>query len=286
MKIGALVDSLKLPLEEGIERAATLGLDGIQMHVAVGECPVWERTDEEIVRLREKCRSLGLEISATCGDLGGHGFERREENATRIPQMRRVVDVTDALGCKVVTTHIGVIPSDRDCPQYEVMRAALAEIGDYAGGKGLCLAIETGPEPARILRRFIEDTGSDAVKVNLDPANMIMVLNEDPAESAALLGPYIVHTHAKDGVHYRKCDPMKVYHAFAEGGFDKLLEETGQLFEETPLGQGQVKWPAYLAALRGAGFDGFLTIERETGGNPAADIAAAVSFLRQALAES
>lgn len=286
MKIGALVDSLQLPLEEGLEKAAELGLDGVQMHVAAGKNPIWEMTDTGIARLREKCRSLGVEISATCGDLGGHGFERPDENATRIPQMRRVIDVTNALGCKIVTTHIGVVPADRDCPQYKVMCSALAEIGNYAESAGVVLAIETGPEPARVLRRFIEDTGSGAVKVNLDPANMVMVLNEDPAESAAILAPHIVHTHAKDGVHYRKCDPVKVYHAFAEGGFDKLLEETGQLFEEVPLGQGGVPWPAYLAALRDAGFDGFLTIERETGDNPAADIAAAVAFLKQALKQS
>lgn len=281
MKIGVLADSLKRFHGDGLEKAASLGLDGVQLHVATGDRPIFKMTHDEIVRLRKKCQGLGLEISAICGDLGGFGFERAADNIERIPQMRRVVDVTEALGCQIITTHIGVIPSDRDAPSYEVMRAALAEIGDYALSRGIFLAIETGPEPARVLRQFIEVTGSGAVKVNLDPANLIMVLNEDPVESAAVLGSQTVHTHAKDGVHYRRCDPQKVYHAFAEGGFDRLLEETGQLFEETPLGQGQVDWPAYLAALRGAGFDGYLTIERETGDDPAADIAAAADFLRK-----
>lgn len=283
MKIGTLVESLKLPIEKGLEKAADLGLDGVQLHVAAGERPLFEMTDGEIAFLREKCRGLNLEISAICGDLGGYGFERAVDNVVRIPQMRRVVDVTEAFGCRIITTHIGVIPSDRNDPQYAVMRAALAEVGAYAQSRGVCLAIETGPEPSRVLRQFIEDTESDAVKVNLDPANMVMVLNEDPVEAVAILGPFIIHTHAKDGVHLRRCDPQKVYHAFAEGGFEKLLEETGQLFEETPLGQGQVDWPAYLAALRGVGFDGYLTIERETGADPEADIAAAVTFLRQTL---
>ena len=35
----------------------------------------------------------------------------------------------------------------------------------------------------------------------------------------------------------------------------------------------------YLAALREIGFDGYLTIERECGDNPAGDIAEAVKFL-------
>ena len=40
-------------------------------------------------------------------------------------------------------------------------------------------------------------------------------------------------------------------------------------------------FPAYLAALEEIGFDGFLTIEREVGADPAADIAMAVEFLRK-----
>ena len=51
-------------------------------------------------------------------------------------------------------------------------------------------------------------------------------------------------------------------------------------FREVPLGQGQVPWQEYLAALREIGFDGFLTIEREVGENPDADIRMAADFLR------
>ena len=47
-----------------------------------------------------------------------------------------------------------------------------------------------------------------------------------------------------------------------------------------PLGEGQVDWNAYLAALRDIGYDGFLTIERETGADPEADIVMAVDFLK------
>jgi len=50
--------------------------------------------------------------------------------------------------------------------------------------------------------------------------------------------PHIVSTHAKDEHNLQLCDAKQVYDAFAEGGFDELLARTGQLFEETPLGQG------------------------------------------------
>ena len=52
-------------------------------------------------------------------------------------------------------------------------------------------------------------------------------------------------------------------------------------FEEVPLGQGGVPYAKYLAALEEIGYKGFLTIEREVGGNPYADIELAVNFLKQ-----
>jgi L-ribulose-5-phosphate 3-epimerase len=119
------------------------------------------------------------------------------------------------------------------------------------------------------------------VGVNLDPANLVMVGGHDPVEAVRLLGPYIVHTHAKDGRRLKPCSAAEVYGAFADGTFKALVERLGgDPFIEVPLGEGEVDWDAYLAALRGVGFSGFLTIEREVGDDPAADIAKAVNFLR------
>ena len=91
-----------------------------------------------------------------------------------------------------------------------------------------------------------------------------------------------MHTHAKDGVMLNpNQNPSDVYHAFAIGGVDALNACEG--FKEVPLGEGQVDWVNYLKALKEIGFDGFLTIERETGENPTADIKKAVEFLRNGL---
>ena len=48
-----------------------------------------------------------------------------------------------------------------------------------------------------------------------------------------------------------------------------------------PLGEGSVPFKEYLNALREIGFNGFLTIEREVGENPVADIRMAANFLRK-----
>ena len=53
-----------------------------------------------------------------------------------------------------------------------------------------------------------------------------------------------------------------------------------QTYKEVPLGEGSVDFPAYLKALEDIGYKGFLTIERECGPDPAADIKLAADFLR------
>ena len=104
-----------------------------------------------------------------------------------------------------------------------------------------------------------------------------------PAEAVPVLAKYIVHTHAKDGLHLRDCNPSDVYGSMDTYDLTPPEQQSkgdGPVFKEVALGQGQVKWDEYIAALKAIGYDGFLTIEREVGDNPKADITMAVDFLK------
>ena len=155
--------------------------------------------------------------------------------------------------------------------------------GHWSEGRVNCrFAVETGPEKATTLRAFLDSLGCKGMGVNLDPANLVMVAGDDPVAAVHTLAPYIVHTHAKDGVMVAYHDPEIIYDFFAEGGIGDLRLD--DCFREVPLDQGSVPWDKYLAALRDIQYDGYLTIERETGDDPAADIQLAVNFLRHKLA--
>jgi len=284
-KIGVLADSFRLPPREGVRRAKELGADGVQVYAVRGEITPEGLDRAARAEFRSFCGSLGLEIAALCGDLGGHGFERAAENPAKVERSKRIVDLAADLGTRVVTTHVGVIPGDPAAPAFRAILAACRELGAYAAKKCVTLAIETGPEPAAVLRALLEAAGSPGVGVNLDPANLVMVTGDDPVAAVATLGAYIVHTHAKDGRKLRPCAAAEVYGAFAAGGFEQLERRMGKLFAEVPLGEGQVDWDRYLAALKAAGYRGYLTVEREVGADPAADIGKAVRFLRAKLGD-
>lgn len=277
--IGVMADSLRLPFEESIRQCARIGAEGVQLY-AVSQ----EMRNAPISELRQKkrwIRDCGLQVSALCGDLGGHGFTRREGLAERIVTSRRILDMALEMDCGIVTTHIGVVPEDTDSEIYHILQDACGQLAEYARRQGGHFAIETGPEPSARLKRFLDSLSSRGMGVNLDPANLVMVVGESPIQAVHNLKDYIVHTHAKDGVMLKKTDPQIIYDFFAEGGIGDLRLE--EYFLETPLGKGDVGFPTYLTALSEIGYEGFLTIEREVGADPAKDIEEAVVFLKNML---
>jgi len=149
------------------------------------------------------------------------------------------------------------------------------EIGKFGETIGVSLAIETGPEKCTTLKQFIESLDTKNVGVNFDAANLVMVTDDDPVKGVYTLKDHILHVHIKDGIMLKKTEPKVIYDFFAAGGIGDLnLEE---YFKEMPLGEGNVDLPAVVEALYDIGYDGYLTIERETGDDPISDIKKAVS---------
>ena len=281
-QIGVLVDSFKAGLTEGIHKAKELGVTGIQVSAVQGETAPENLNAAQRKAILDQVRSNGLVISALMGDLGGHGFAKSADNAWKIEKSKRIMDLALDLDTHVITTHIGVVPDQDSHPRWKIMQEACESLGEYGDKVGAFFAIETGPEKASTLKRFLDSLSSRGVRVNLDPANLVMVTGDDPVQAVYTLKDYIVHTHAKDGVMKKKDDPERIYNFFAEGGIEDLNLQ--DYFLETPLGMGQVNFDEYLKALAAVGYTGFLTIEREVGGQPEQDIRLAVEFLKQKLA--
>lgn len=260
---------------DGVRKAAELGCDGVQIYTVRGEMSPEKMTAQKRGDFRTFCADLGISISALCGDMGG-GFRTAADNPRKIERSKQIVDLAADLGTSVVTTHIGVVPNDRDSEIYQALLSACREIAEYGAQKGVTFAVETGPEKATTLRQLLDDVDSAGLGINLDPANLVMVVADDPVQAVYTFGKYIVHTHAKDGIQLRPCDPVQEYH-----GIPPRAPELGPGFKEVPLGEGGVDWDNYLKALRETGYAGFLTIEREVGESPERDITKAIAFLRR-----
>jgi len=282
ISIGVISDTFGLSLREGISLSKQLGAAGVQIY-AQDELS----TDLSIAERKgilSFIKSNSLVVSAICGQISGHGLCIAEENPDKIEILKKVMNLTMDLDCNIVTTHIGVIPEDKNDPTWNIMLDACERLSEYARSLGAYYAIETGPEKATVLKDFLDNISTAGMKVNLDPANLVMVTDDDPVEAVYTLKDYIVHTHAKDGIMNKYLGPGHVYTAFAEGGVEALMSLSGS-FTETTIGQGNVRWTKYLKALDNVGYNGFLTIEREGANDPKSDVKAGIEFLNKKIAE-
>lgn len=255
MKVGIITASLPMDTRAALRKARDLGAHGVQLWIVNNDLDPRNLTKSGREELITYMASLGLERSALCGDIGGFADPARLDE--RVARTKEMFDLCVDLKTPVLTTHIGVLPEDRSA--YEAMLGAIKELAEYAANRDCCFATETGLESGQGLARFLREVGSDGARVNFDPANLCMN-GFDHLAAVHDLAPYIVHTHAKDGI----------YCSARQGGY-----------KEVPLGKGDVNFPRYLETLREIGYDGYLTIERECGADPVADIAEAIHFLKQ-----
>lgn len=186
--------------------------------------------------------------------------------ATRAARERRTLEISDfarELGVGSIACHIGCVPEDSRHPDYAGVRDLVRRICDHAAKAGQTFALETGQEPAHILLRFIEDVGRPNLRINFDPANMILYGSGDPIEALRAVGRLVVSVHAKDGDWPPSNRP-------------------GALGTERPLGQGAVGMERFVRALREIGYSGPLNVEREIEDQRQrlADMAAGVALLR------
>ena len=258
---------------DAIKQVSVLGLDGFQMGANYHEHDPENMSAVDRVELLRIVKSYGLKLSAICGDFG-RGFTHPDMNRKLIDKTKQIIELALDLETNIVTTHIGVIPENTAHIRYKILQDACYELAKIAYAMGAGLAIETGPETAKVLKDFLDSLSCKGIGVNLDPANLVMIPGDDPISAVYTLNKYIIHTHAKDGVKLLDSDPEALY-----GDIENSIHDV-VYFEERPLGKGMVDFDAYLNALTDIGYTGFLTIEREVSDAPADDIIQAVNFLR------
>jgi sugar phosphate isomerase/epimerase len=172
------------------------------------------------------------------------GFVPRATRAERELRTLAVSDFAAGLGVPSVATHIGFVPEDQLSEDYLSVREVVRHVCDHAAGHGQTFALETGQEPADALLDFLLMANRENLRINFDPANMILYGSGDPIAALGTLSQHVITVHCKDGDWPAKGVP-------------------GALGEEKPLGQGAVGMERFIAKLKAIRYKGPLTIERE-----------------------
>jgi sugar phosphate isomerase/epimerase len=257
---------------DNLEEIRALGVQSGQLGVG-GDMPL---SSSVAVEWREKLGAASFSIATVVCAYNGEDYAdiptvQRTVGfippATREVREQRTLEASDfaaALGVKSIACHIGFVPENPSDPDYIAVRGMVRRICERAEKHGQTFALETGQEPAETLLRFLDDTGCPNLKINFDPANMILYGSGDPIEAFEKLAPHVVSVHAKDGNWPPSGQP-------------------GALGTEMPLGQGAVGMPRFVDALKRANYQGSVNVEREIEDQTQrlADIAMGIHLLRQ-----
>ncbi|MBR6708732.1 MAG: sugar phosphate isomerase/epimerase [Clostridia bacterium] len=268
----------------GVMQALTRDIDASFAHVrdlGMNNCQLtgWNHTlftDEMAEAVRAASEKHGVTVSAFwCGWPGVSawnftegpltlGLVPREYRAERTRIFLEGAAFAAKIGVNDVVTHCGFLPENPCTTEHHEMVATLRYICRRLAAAGQYFLFETGQETPVTLLRMIEEVGTGNLGINLDPANLLMYGKGNPVDALRVFGKYVRGVHGKDG----------------EYPTDGL-----RLGRERPLGEGLVDYPRFIAALRDAGYDGCITIEREISGEQQIkDILAAKAYLEELIA--
>src|SRR5262249_33648369 len=256
LKLGLRLESLDVPFRRALQEAERLNVKGVQVD-AVGDLAPNTLSQTGRRELRHLLRYHYLELPALGCPLR-HGLDRVENQEARIDHIKKVLALSFDLGPRVVIVQAGHIPADGEAPAARRLAEALLALGQYGDRTGTTLALETGLEAGAVLRQFLGRFDTGGLGGNLDPANWLMH-RFDPVENTGVLAGRLVHMHAKDA----------------------RRVSASQSVQEVPLGSGDIDWMHFLGLLEEIEYRGWVVVERESGSNRLADVAAGVAFLRR-----
>jgi sugar phosphate isomerase/epimerase len=230
---------------------AQLRVPTIQLHAPHPE----KRNQESAHAFNTQLSEMGVKCTAVFGGFEGEsyadiptvvrtvGLVPEETRAGRLQEMFQISDFANWLGCDTVALHLGFIPHDPAADGYSDIVDVTRQLCDHCDRHSQYLHLETGQETAAGLLEFISQVDRANLKINFDPANMILYGTGEPIEALRQVGSHVRSVHCKDGT---------------------WSDQPGETWgAEVALGSGQVGMEAYLKTLKEIGYTGPLTIERE-----------------------
>jgi len=256
MKFGVRVGMLDAPFEQAHEVAARLGFDGVELEVGpdAGErgSPLFDPGEREA--LVERMYSCGVPTSCVCvGAFWRYGPAEPDASVRRTGAelLRQTIEACAEIGTGFILTPLN---DSGQGPDVAVGRwlEFLQHVAPLAEERGVTLALEPCARPGmgtdREAMALADSVGSPRVRVYLDVANIRMA-GVDSVQAVRTLGQrYLAHVHMKD---LRENPP----------GGERRFQVVG-------IGKGMLDFPAICRALREVGYDGWLTLETPSDGEP------------------
>ena len=248
MKLGIInsaFDQAGVDTKTGLEHIARIGFDTVDIFTEAMTI-----TEDEKKLIESTCLDHNLPIVSVVLVAAGLIDFNDPVRDFHIERTKKFIDLAERFKAKNILLVLGeyiwqreVIPPEA---QWQWGVEGPREIADYAGEKGIEIALELEPFRLSLLNnvkemvRFIDDCARPNVKANIDVSHLVLA-DTSPAELSSLKGK-ATHVHISD------CD--------------------GKVHGDLPPGRGVVKFAPYLQAIKELGFDGSVSLELEYSPDP------------------
>ncbi len=230
----------------GIRMTKEIGFDTIDIFADPLDLDIKERR-----LIKRECDRVGLPIvSIACVAVGLVDFNPSVQRF-HLQRCRAYLDLAYEYAAKNVLLVLGEYIWEqqviRPMEQWQTGVRNLRELGNYAGGLGIQIALELEPFKLSLLNnvdsmvRFIDEVDNPAVKANIDISHLELS-HTRPEELRRLRGKAI-HVHVSDG--------------------------DGRIHGDLPPGRGVVNFGPYLREIKALGIDGAISVELEYSPEPA-----------------
>jgi sugar phosphate isomerase/epimerase len=255
LNIGIQLASLRMPLKQALQSAASLHVQGVEIDARHMLRPQ-DLSATGIRHFRKTLSELNLRVCAV-GFPTRRGYNIPEDLDRRIEATKEAMQFAYQLGARVLVNHVGQIPEENQGAEWDLLVEVLSDLGRFGQHVGVTLAAETGAESGERMADLLASLTPGAVGVNYDPGGLV-VNGYSPRDALTSLVDHVVHVHATDGVRDR-----------AQGrGIETLL------------GRGSADFPELMAILEERHYSGFFTVERRQPSEPLAEVRQGVEYLK------
>jgi hexulose-6-phosphate isomerase len=230
-------DGIELNMEAEPESGpAGRGADDLRLHMGLDTAG--------LKKIQALADAYGLPISSVSSGMNWKYPLTDDDPAVREmgrEVIRKMIGAACAFGCDTILVVPGLVTASVSyATAYRRAVEAFKELQGYAAEKKIVIGVENVWNKFLLspleMAGFLDEVGSDYVKAYFDAGNVVQF--SYPQSWVEALGKRIAKVHIKD--------------------FDT---EIGNINGFKPLLQGSLDWGAFMGALKGVGYDSYLTAE-------------------------
>ena len=238
-----------------LQSVAESGAAGVQID-ARNEIKPAEISETGRKQLRHRLDEFRLEVASLNFPTRSALYDSKRVDA-RLDAAKAVMQLAYQLKSNVVTLSVGRIPQDIESDDYTVLTNVLNDLAGYGNYIGAVPAISCAHDAAETIAGLLSTVTAGPIGLNFDPAVFVLA-GHDPIDAFRTLYQSVTHVQVRDAI-----------------------RDVGGAGMEVAVGRGEVAWDEMLALINEADYQGWLTVDRTAGDDPAGDAARAVRYLLQ-----